>query len=508
MGSKKRHSILVRNRFLVRKTWRYFSGLGSSYNDKVMVMRSNVLSNQLNFVLFGTMLILLIITIIIQIRTNQEISIGTMRVGLTLTVSFINLMLAYFGYHRLSMYSLIFLTPVVFILFPIIVFGYVEEEGYTYNPYLLIAVSVIPQLLLSSEKEKYIYWFSMAYYLILVLSIDILMMHFQSDNFPIVDRLRSFYPYYKLAHIGMFIFINLCIYHLRKVSFRFEDRLKEKNIILDLQNRELKTQREQILKQKNLIELKNHDIMESIQYASRIQDAVLPPITFLNEWNIENFILYKPAAVVSGDFYWGCKKADKIIIAAADCTGHGVPGAFMSMLGLAFLDDILNTKKVRNAAEILNILREDVMIKLRQKGEAGEARDGMDISLCIIDTNSGSLNFAGANNPVYIVRQGNLSIIEADKMPIGIYVTPVKPFTDHVLKISNGDLLFLFTDGYADQMGGNSGKRFMLKPFQDLLLKNYLEPMHVQKKILNDTFENWKGVHDQVDDVLVMGIKL
>jgi serine phosphatase RsbU (regulator of sigma subunit) len=507
MPKLKRPSIFIRNRFLVRKTWRYFSKLGSDYSDKMMIMRSNVLSNQLNFVLFGTMFLLLVISVSIQLITHDPMSIGTLRVAIMLLVSSLNLLFAYFRFNRISKYSLIFLPPVVFMLGPILI-GYVEEEGYTYNPYVLIATSIIPQLILSSEKEKVIYWSSMIYYFLLVLFIDVLMIHFQSRDFPIVERIKLFYPYYKLGHIGAFIFINLCIYHLRKINFRFEDRLNEKNLILDHQNRELKVQREKIIQQKDLIEQKSRSIFESIQYASRIQNAVLQPINFMNEWGIDNFILYKPAAVVSGDFYWGYKKDNNIIIAAADCTGHGVPGAFMSMLGLAFLDDILNTRKVKNAAEVLDVLREDVINKLRQKGDVGEARDGMDISLCMIDKSAGTLDFSGANNPLYLIRAGSLSKIEADKMPIGIFSSPVTPFTNHVLEIKNGDHLYLFSDGYADQFGGERGKRFMVKPLQDLLLHIHTFPMDQQREILDCTFEKWKGTYDQVDDVLVMGLHL
>jgi serine phosphatase RsbU (regulator of sigma subunit) len=507
MPRSKRHSILMRNRFLVRKTWRYFSGLGTDYTDKLQVMRSNVLSNQLNFVFFGTMFFLLVITVSIQLITHDTMSIGTLRVAAMLLISFLNLLLAYFGYHQISKYSLIFLPPVIFMLIPIFI-GYIEEEGYTYNPYLLIAVSVIPQLLLSSEKEKFAFWISMIYYFVLVLFIDVLMVHFQKQSFPIVDRIHQFYPYYKLGHIGVFVFVNLSIYHLRKVTFRFEDRLNEKNQVLDFQNRELKAKGEKIQNQKNIIEQKSKDIFESIQYASRIQGAILQPINFMNEWGLDNFILYKPANVVSGDFYWGSLKDGKIIIAAADCTGHGVPGAFMSILGLAFIDDITDIRKISNAADILNFLREDIIRKLRQKGEPGEAKDGMDISLCIIDEKAGTVSFAGANNPLYMISDETFSIINADKMPIGILPAPPEPFTNNVFEFRSGDLLYMFTDGYADQFGGKEGKRFMYRTFRELLLKNHTEPLHIQKEILDRTFETWKGSYEQVDDVLVIGIKL
>jgi tetratricopeptide (TPR) repeat protein len=197
-----------------------------------------------------------------------------------------------------------------------------------------------------------------------------------------------------------------------------------------------------------------------------------------------------------------------IVLAAGDCTGHSVPGAFMSMLGLAFLDEIVNTVEVDNAAEILNLLRDEVISTLRQKGTVGETRDGMDISLCILDLNGGRLQFAGANNPLYLIRDNKLTKIQADRMPIGIHFTTFSPFTNNFIDISKGDFLCLFTDGYADQFGGSKGRKFMYRPFQKLLIDNHAKPVDLQKDILDKTFEEWKGDRDQVDDVLVIGLKI
>jgi serine phosphatase RsbU (regulator of sigma subunit) len=280
------------------------------------------------------------------------------------------------------------------------------------------------------------------------------------------------------------------------------------NTDLEIKNREVLEQNEKISVQKDIIEQKNQSITDSIQYASRIQAAVLPPEDFLSEWDIENFVLYKPKAIVSGDFYWGVRKNGSVILAAADCTGHGVPGAFMSMLGHAFLDEIINTTNVGNAAEILDLLREVVINTLKQRGMVGEARDGMDISLCIIDRHNWKLDYAGANNPLYLIRDGKLTKFPADRMPIGIHVSAISPFTNNNFEIQKGDYLYLFSDGYADQFGGPSGRKFMYKPFQDLLLNNHLKPMKAQKDILEETFVSWKGEYDQVDDVLVMGLRL
>ena len=259
---------------------------------------------------------------------------------------------------------------------------------------------------------------------------------------------------------------------------------------------------------KDIIEQKNQAITDSIQYASRIQTAVLPPSDFLTEMGLDNFILYRPKDIISGDFYRGIEKEGSIYIAAADCTGHGVPGALMSMLGHVFLDEILHTESPANAAAILDRLREEVINTLKQKGLVGEARDGMDISLCIINRDERKLDFAGANNPLYLVREEKLTKVQADRMPIGIHVTTIIPFTNQTVEIKKGDYIYLFSDGYADQFGGPKGRKFMYKPFQDLLLRNHSRPMELQREILENTFIKWMGDRSQVDDVLVIGLHL
>ena len=285
-------------------------------------------------------------------------------------------------------------------------------------------------------------------------------------------------------------------------------KLAESKRQIEAINADLEVKNAEVMQQKEIIEQKNQSITDSIQYASRIQAAVLPPADFLTELGFDNFILYKPKDIVSGDFYWGMTKKDKIIVAAADCTGHGVPGAFMSMLGHAFLDEIVNTSEIKDAAGILNLLRDEVINTLKQKGMVGEARDGMDISLCIINREEGMLDFAGANNPLYMVRDGNFIKCQADKMPIGIHVTDLSPFTNNRLEFKPGDYIYLFSDGYADQFGGPKGKKFMYKPFQRLLLKIHKEPLKKQQEILDKTFMDWMGKNDQVDDVLVIGMRL
>ncbi|MFO7573982.1 MAG: SpoIIE family protein phosphatase [Bacteroidales bacterium] len=278
-------------------------------------------------------------------------------------------------------------------------------------------------------------------------------------------------------------------------------KIEEINADLEVKNREVNEQKE-------IIEQKNQSITDSIQYAARIQNAVLLPIDFLTSWGIDNFILFKPKDIVSGDFYWGFRKKGRIFIAAADCTGHGVPGGFMSMLGNTFLNEIMITSDLATASEILDKLREEIIRALRQKGVTGEARDGMDISLIILDQKSKTVQYAGANNSIYVVNNGELTRHQADRMPIGIHVTDIAPFKNRIIKVEQGDVIYLFSDGYADQFGGESGKKFMYKPFQNLLLSLSQMPMEEQLDGIDTTFEEWKSGYEQIDDVLVIGLRI
>ncbi|MCK4663760.1 MAG: DUF4154 domain-containing protein [Bacteroidales bacterium] len=301
----------------------------------------------------------------------------------------------------------------------------------------------------------------------------------------------------KMQRVILFLFIILffVISGLGYVSYRAYKIKKEANIILHEKNVEISRQKQEIL--------------DSINYASRIQAAVLPPEEFLTKILPENFfILNKPRDVVSGDYYWMALKDDKIVIAVADCTGHGVPGAFMSMLGISFMNEIIKKDDVINADEILNLLRDNVIKSLHQTGESGESKDGMDIALCVLDLDKNILQYSGAYNPLYLIRNKELLQFKADKMPIGIHIHKERPFTNHVIDIQKDDSIYIFSDGYVDQFGGEKNSKFKIKPFKQLLIDIQDKTMNEQKEILNKTIEKWKGSYDQIDDILVMGIKI
>jgi signal transduction histidine kinase len=259
----------------MRNIWRYISNLGITGETGELNQKTIVLSNQLNFVMFISMLLLFLTTFITLRLDNEDMSYGTLRVVNLLVVSFLNLVAARFGFNQLSRLSLIFLPTLVFLLGPTLTVGYVEEESYTYYPYVVIAASIIPQLLVHPRNEKFLYWFSISYYLILTLIIDMIMVRFGKVHYPISDRIDTFYEFYKIAQIAIFVFINASIYYLRMLNFRFEEELSRKNRELDMQNTELKAQKEKIEQHKdelvsreistwqNLVSIISHEIVNS-----------------------------------------------------------------------------------------------------------------------------------------------------------------------------------------------------------------------------------------------------
>ncbi|RPI45799.1 MAG: hypothetical protein EHM46_01345 [Bacteroidetes bacterium] len=258
--------------------------------------------------------------------------------------------------------------------------------------------------------------------------------------------------------------------------------------------------RETLLEQRRLL-------MASLKYASFIQRAVLPDHKYMENILKDFFILHQPRDIVSGDFYYCTRKEEYIVAAAGDCTGHGVPGALMSIMGISFLNEILSSRGPCKSSSILNLLRERVMKALHQKGYELENKDAIDMSLCIFHPRSGELQFSGANNSLYHIRGRVLTEIKADKMPVGINAVEEDSFTDHTLKLKPGDIVYLFSDGYADQFGGPMNKKFKYGPLKELLIGISDQPMEQQKNILEETIDAWKGVRDQVDDILIFGIQ-
>ena len=287
----------------------------------------------------------------------------------------------------------------------------------------------------------------------------------------------------------------------------FELKKKNKNLIEEL--KETNEQLEQkVIDRTQKIEAQKNEITDSIRYAKRIQNALYPPCELISDSLNDFFILNKPRDIVSGDFYWMAEKEDKVVVAVSDCTGHGVPGAFMSMLGIAYLNEIVNKTVTLRANEILNQLRGNVIRSLHQTGKNDEAREGMEMALCIIDFEQGKVQYSGAFNPLYLIRNKELIEFKGDTMPIGIYSDEEESFTNQKIELQKGDALYMFSDGYVDQIGGPRRRTFRSKYFKELLLSNSEKKMVDQYKILEQTIEDWRGDLEQIDDILVMGLRV
>jgi serine phosphatase RsbU (regulator of sigma subunit) len=270
-------------------------------------------------------------------------------------------------------------------------------------------------------------------------------------------------------------------------------------------NQIITLQKEEVENQKLLVEEKNKEILDSITYAKRLQDAILPPLSTVEHCLPDSFILYKPKDIVAGDFYWMLKSGDHILIAAADCTGHGVPGALVSIVCSNALDRAVKEFNITEPGKILDKVRE-LVVETFEKSES-IVQDGMDISLCMLSPvkEGFSVSWSGANNPLWYIKDGAMLELTGDKQPVGKSDKQL-PFSTHQLQLRKGDALYLFTDGYADQFGGPKGKKFKYQPLQELLIANAFLPMKAQRELLEKTLLGWRGNLEQVDDVLMIGI--
>ncbi|HOO99119.1 MAG TPA: SpoIIE family protein phosphatase [Bacteroidales bacterium] len=265
-------------------------------------------------------------------------------------------------------------------------------------------------------------------------------------------------------------------------------------------------------KNSDLVSLVQNQVLDdhfaSLRYAGIIQKALMPDPGILKGLLSDFFVLFLPRDIVSGDFYYVLRNRQNLCIAAGDCTGHGVPGALLSILGISFLNEIFQSRADMKANRVLNMMREKVMKALHQTGEKSGTKDSIDIGLCIVDTKSGIMQFSGANRPLIMVRNGELTEFKPDKMTIGLAPLAEHPFTNQIIETSPGDSFYLFSDGYADQFGELTDKKFKYKHLRRVILSMAGLPMELQRDALETTFMEWKGKVQQVDDVLVFGFQL
>jgi len=323
-----------------------------------------------------------------------------------------------------------------------------------------------------------------------------------------------------------FTLIALLIYRSYRLKKRDNQLLSLQKKKIEETNEELVTYQEELISQKEHLEVQQEivtnqrdkiteqkqKITDSIQYAKRIQDSILPPENLFQKAFKDYFVIFKPKDIVSGDFYWLKETNDHIFVAAADCTGHGVPGAFMSLLGVSFLNEVIESGHT-DSAEILNRTRDRLKSILRQHLKTNEPRDGIDIGLCAINKKKKELQFSGAYNSLIIIKEDtkeNSELIEfkGDKMPIGSHYKEDKDFTSKTFKVEGSDKFFLYTDGFVDQFGGAYNRKFLPNRFKDLLLSSKNGDMKIQKEVMVNGLENWMDNREQIDDILVLGFSL
>ncbi len=318
------------------------------------------------------------------------------------------------------------------------------------------------------------------------------------------------------AGIGM-----LLIAVFMSIVFRQYRQKKRAYTILEYQNQEIVQQKEEIqtqaqyleqanieiTNQKSIIEISHQQITSSITYAKRIQEAVLPKEDVIQMLLPQHFILFKPRNIVSGDFYFIKLYKNYLFVAAADCTGHGVPGAFMSMLGFALLNDLVRKPEIQNSAQLLDELRLQIKTSLQQTGKIGEPQDGMDIAFLAIDIETNMMSYAGANFPLYLFRDNELFVYKADSMPISIFRRE-NNFTNHNIELKKDDVLYIFSDGYVSQFDENNQSTFKISRFREMLINIHKKSFSEQKEILENELNNWKGNSIQTDDILVIGVKI
>ncbi len=526
-----------------------------------------------SYLLFSIYIVLLLLFAVAIVENNFKLKLF---INFLVYAFFIVLSIKLLNFEKIknSIYK-IFLGISYFLLIvslPIVLNDNYIEFLNKYSNYLnllfLIAIVIIT-IVDSRERHYFSKYFLLAIILIVIEGVFVFTNNIYSStllNFINYYRLGTFFSGLIIAYSLLLHFINKLKDTQQQVVFKLEEmntlkeninlkldkkvqqrtnELQKVNNLLNEQNKEINAKKneienivytledanEQIIEQKELIEETHKKITDSINSASYIQAAMLPKKDIFKTHFNDFFIYYKPRDIVSGDFYWVKKIENNIIITVADCTGHGVPGALVSMLGISLLTEIVRKEEVTTASLILEKLRTALKLSLQQKGNENEATEGIDMVLCIINLETKTMQYAGANNSIYIIRKESLNNlkptqkvrihkgieennsenilveIKGDSQPIGVY-RKERPFSNHKIQLLPNDVLYLFTDGFVDQFGGKKGYKFRIRPFKNLLLNIQDSELKSHEALLGESFINWKNTQRQLDDVLVMGLKI
>ena len=374
------------------------------------------------------------------------------------------------GFHLLFLSGFIFLCVISF------VFG---KDSMTFVFLLFVPVGVI--IFFDHRTTMFLY----SIISLLGLMAVMVLYHYAEPLYPKLKE-SALFAVLNFQFTGVLIFLGVKLFKTENI--RFQDLINNQNLLL---------------------EEKNKDITSSIHYAKRIQSAMLTQVEVFKKHLPEHFILFRPKDIVSGDFYWCHPLPDgALLIGVGDCTGHGVPGAFMTLLSISFLNEITGERKITRPDLVLNETRKSIIHNLNPGGTIKEGRDGFDGSLLWLSPSRDKVIFAGANNPCLVLRNGTMSILEADRFPVGLHEGEPMPFTPHEMNLQKGDTFYLLTDGFQDQFGGEKGKKFKIKNLQQSLLGMADKNMKDQHFLLEKVFENWKGRLEQIDDVTVLGFRI
>ena len=499
-------------------------------NNDIKCKATNTLSILIAIVTFTTYVILTIRAFLLG-KPFDFWNIG--RLLFVSVFSLVSYVLHRVGIKVISKLLLIF-SFIFFLIFYPAILNYYSADVYILYPIYIILLGVFSQIIFYFTKERYYYIFVMiSLLLIIFLTDEVYTIVF--DELDLKKMWGSDYFVIKFGFVASFTTINAILFYILKKnkesqreierkSRKIEKKnslIKQKNDILSdknhllkeqqeeiaVQNEELQSFMEEIKSQRDEIEAKNKEIVDSILYASKIQNSMIPEGKVLYSHFEDYFILNKPKDILSGDFFWASEYEGKIIVAVADCTGHGIPASLLSVLGISTLNEIILKYKGLKPNDILNYLRSKIIVSLSQSDFTETNKDGMDISLVIYDKKNKLIEFSGAYNPFVVVRNDKIYSIDGDRMPIGICEVE-KEFTYNTFTVESGDVLYMFSDGYTDQFGGFENKKLKRRKFKEQLIRVAKLPLPIQKERFATFFNEWKGKHEQVDDVLIVGIKI
>jgi len=485
----------------LKKKWYYLTHLGVNAQMTISLQKKVILSNYLAFVLFILLNAMNLVSLFLE-PFSYVILLSSLSILTILTVPLMNSM----GNYHTPAFLISVLTPFFLNLFSTVVTTeLVPINSYYVNRYFLIAMLIIPFIVIDKSRPLSLI-VAILFILLLIFSTDFI---FELKGYAFDPKRIDLSKYHYLNYYLIFcVFIVLFgLSFLTNINVRYEDRILQLLGELTDKNEELRQQQQIISNAFQTIEQKNTKITQSIEYAQRIQSAFLPGNDFVKDVLPESFVLYLPRDIVSGDFYWINEVKGKKVIIAADCTGHGVPGAFLSILGVTLLNEIILNQEILEPAKVLNILRDNVKKALQQSGSLYEQKDGMDIALCVVDTHTLLMDYAGAYHTVYILRNNELICLKGDKQPIGSYLAE-KEFSSAQFQLQAGDMVYLFSDGYLSQFGGPKSHKMSTNRFKELILSLSGVELNMQQEVLSNFLTQWKGDNEQVDDILIIGWKV